>query len=118
MLGFYNYTVILTYISLCSAVTGIFTAIAGNGHPFVGTCCLLISGLCDSFDGIVARKKKDRTEAEKKFGIQIDSLVDLIAFGVLPCAIGYACYMSHSGKQTTNLPFTLSSSVYIFLPDL
>lgn len=98
MLGFYNYTVILTYISLCSAVTGIFTAIAGNGHPFIATCCLLISGLCDSFDGIVARSKKDRTEAEKKFGIQIDSLVDLVAFGVLPCAIGYACYMSNGGK--------------------
>lgn len=97
MLGFYNYTVILTYISLVSAVTGIFTAIAGNGHPFIATCCLLVSGLCDSFDGIVARRKKDRTEAEKKFGIQIDSLVDLIAFGVLPCAIGYACYMSHDG---------------------
>lgn len=98
MLGFYNYTVILTYISLCSAVTGIFTAIAGTGHPFIATCCLLLSGFCDAFDGIVARSKKDRTEQEKKFGIQIDSLVDLIAFGVLPCAIGYACYMSHVGK--------------------
>lgn len=95
MLGFYNYTVILTYISLCSAVTGIFTGIMGSGHPFIATTCLMLCGLCDAFDGIVARSKKDRTTAEKKFGIQIDSLVDLIAFGVLPCAIGYACYMSH-----------------------
>ena len=95
MLGFYNYTVILTYISLCSAVTGIFTAIAGSGHPFIATACLMVCGCCDAFDGMVARSKKDRTEQEKRFGIQIDSLVDLIAFGVLPCAIGYACYMSH-----------------------
>lgn len=95
MLGFYNYTVVLTYISLCSAVTGIFTAIAGKGHPFIATACLMVCGCCDAFDGMVARSKKDRTDREKRFGIQIDSLVDLIAFGVLPCAICYACYMSH-----------------------
>ena len=64
MLGFYNYTVILTYISLCSAVTGIFTAIAGSGHPFIATACLMVCGCCDAFDGMVARSKKDRTEQE------------------------------------------------------
>jgi CDP-diacylglycerol--serine O-phosphatidyltransferase len=96
ILGFYDYTVILTYISLCSAVTGVFTAIAGTGHPFIATTCLMISGLCDAFDGMVARKKKDRSELGKKFGIQIDSFVDLIAFGILPCAICYACYISHN----------------------
>lgn len=95
MLGFYNYTVILTYLSLCSAVTGIFVGVSGTGHPFIATTCLMVCGFLDAFDGIVARSKKDRTEQEKKFGIQIDSLVDLVAFGVLPCAIGYSCYTSH-----------------------
>lgn len=111
MLGFYNYTVILTYISLCSAVTGIFTAISGTGHPFIATTCLMISGLCDAFDGMVARKKKDRTEAERKFGIQIDSLVDLIAFGILPCAIGFSCYIRYNMNG-----FVLSDNVPIFKP--
>lgn len=48
------------------------------------------SRLCDTFDGKVARSKKDRTTQMKKFGIQIDSLSDLIAFGILPACIGIA----------------------------
>ena len=88
MLGFYDYTVILTYLSLLSAGTGIFVTLSGSGHPYLGTFFLLFCGLCDSFDGIVARTKKNRSEIERNYGIQIDSLSDLIAFGVLPACIG------------------------------
>ncbi|MBQ8382374.1 MAG: CDP-alcohol phosphatidyltransferase family protein [Clostridia bacterium] len=91
MLGYYNYTVILTYMSLGSAVSGIFLAV--KGHPFWALVCLMISGLCDAFDGKVARTRKNSTEEEKRFGIQIDSLCDLVAFGILPCTIGYAMGM-------------------------
>ena len=52
--------------------------------------CLLLSGICDLFDGKVARHKTDRTDQEKVFGIQIDSLADLVCFGVLPAVIGYS----------------------------
>ncbi len=96
MIGFYNYTIILTYISLASAVVGTFlcanvTPICANiPNSLWGILCLMISGVCDMFDGKVARSKKDRTEAEKKFGIQLDSLADIVAFGVLPAAIGYS----------------------------
>lgn len=90
MLGYYNYTVWLTYLSLLSAGCGIGIALGGLGHPYIGTFFLLFSGLCDAFDGKVARTKKNRTEEECKFGIQIDSLADLVAFGVLPACIGYA----------------------------
>lgn len=93
MIGFYSYTVILTYMSLASAITGIFFAcgMCGNTpHPAYAIVCLMISGLCDMFDGKVARTKKNRTEDEKKFGIQIDSLCDVICFGVLPAVIGYS----------------------------
>ena len=41
------------------------------------------------FDGAVARTRQ-RTNDEKRFGIQIDSLSDLVAFGVLPACIGIA----------------------------
>ncbi len=94
MLGFYDYTVILTYISLLSAGTGILVSLAQNGHPYLGVLFLLICGLCDSFDGKVARTKKNRTKQERSFGIQIDSLSDLVAFGVLPACIGGALYRS------------------------
>ncbi len=87
MLGFYNYTVILTYIGAASGVYGIISCLSA-GHPRLGILCLMFSGLCDMFDGAIA-KTRTRTFQEKRFGVQIDSLADLICFGVLPAAIGY-----------------------------
>ena len=82
MLGVYDYTVILTYISLMVSIGGMLFSL--NGDCRMALVCLAISGLCDMFDGKVARTKKDRTEAEKRFGIQIDSLADIVCFGVSP----------------------------------
>lgn len=95
MIGYYNYTVILTYISLISSVLGMFFAMGmgGSVHPEYAIICLMVSGLCDMFDGKVARTKKNRTESEKQFGIQIDSLCDAVCFGVLPSVIGYSVGM-------------------------
>lgn len=85
MIGFYDYTVILTYMSLISAVSGI--AFACGQRPLFAVFCLLLCGLFDMFDGKVARTKKNRSAEERSFGIQIDSLSDLVAFGVLPGVI-------------------------------
>lgn len=86
-IGFYNYTVILTYLSLCSALIGMVQATRGDYH--IAIVCLIISGICDAFDGTVARSKKDRTDDEKSFGIQLDSLCDSISFGVFPAVLCY-----------------------------
>ena len=75
MIGFYDYTVIMTYISVVSSMIGIFCAV--TDHISAAVCCLAFSGLCDMFDGKIARTKKNRTEEEKCFGIQIDSCWDL-----------------------------------------
>lgn len=86
-IGFYDYTVWLTYLSLASATVGMISAFRGDAR--LAVFCLMFSGFCDLFDGIVARTKKDRTQDQKNFGIQIDSLSDVIAFGVLPALIFY-----------------------------
>ena len=78
-LGFYDYTVVLTYISLGISVLGITMALEGNFRMAI--FCLALSGLCDMFDGKIARTKKNRTEDEKKFGIQIDSLYGSSLYG-------------------------------------
>ena len=57
MIGFFDYTVILTYLSLLSAGLGVLVSLHGDGHPYWGVAFLLISGLCDAFDGNVARVK-------------------------------------------------------------
>ncbi len=87
LIGFYDYTVILTYLSLICAGTGM--VMASSGRFDAAIWCLLFSGFCDAFDGIVARSKKNRTEDEKSFGIQIDSLCDAISFGVFPAVLCY-----------------------------
>lgn len=86
MIGFYNYTVILTYIGTISGILGIINAF--NGNILNSIILLMVAGACDMFDGKVARSKK-RTKQEERFGIQIDSLSDVICFGVLPAIIGY-----------------------------
>lgn len=86
-IGFYDYTVILTYLSLISSVFGMTQAIHGDYKTAI--FCLAFSGICDAFDGRVARTKKSRTDDEKAFGIQLDSLCDVICFGVFPALICY-----------------------------
>lgn len=92
LIGYYNYTVVPTYIGLAAAVGGIFLAAAGFAGPAV--ICLLAAGAIDMFDGKIARTR-ERTKEEQHFGIQIDSLCDLVSFGVLPAVIGYAVGMRH-----------------------
>lgn len=88
MIGFYNYTVILTYVSLLISSVGIGFAVTGD--PFTALFCLMASGVCDMFDGMIARTRKKSTDEEKRFGIQLDSLCDIVCFGVLPAAVGIA----------------------------
>ncbi len=88
MIGFYDYTVLLTYLGFASGVIGIYFSVLGN--PFAAIICLMFSGLCDMFDGKVARTKKRRTVEERNFGVQLDSLSDLVCFGILPTMIGYS----------------------------
>ena len=87
LIGFYDYTVILTYMSLAAAVVGMAQAIHGFYKQAI--FCLAFAGICDAFDGLVARSKKNRTEDQKAFGIQLDSLCDVISFGVFPAMICY-----------------------------
>ncbi|WP_242845583.1 CDP-alcohol phosphatidyltransferase family protein [Butyrivibrio sp. WCE2006] len=90
MIGVYDYTVILTYLSTISGAIGIIITMTGIGHPYGGAVFLMLSGILDAFDGTVARTKKNRSDFEKEFGAQIDSLSDLICFGILPVSIGIA----------------------------
>ena len=91
MIGFYSYTVVLTYLGLASAAMGMILTF--QGFAKYALFCLAFSGLCDMFDGKVARLKKDRTEDEKRFGIQIDSLCDVVCFGAFPMILCYSIGM-------------------------
>ena len=91
IVGFWNPSVILTYLGLEISVFGMFLA-ARQVHISYVFICFILAGICDVFDGAVARKIK-RTEEEKAFGIELDSLADVISFVVFPviifCRLGF-----------------------------
>lgn len=70
---------------MASAVFGMYLSLTMDDPKFA-YCCLMIAGVCDLFDGMVARKVK-RDEEEKAFGVQLDSLVDVMSFIALPVTI-------------------------------
>lgn len=71
----------VTALALCFGLTGMRFAIAGEWDKAVGA--IVVAGVLDGLDGRVARLLK----AESKFGAELDSLSDVIAFGVSPAVI-------------------------------
>lgn len=114
MVGYWNYTVWLTYISVILAALGIGVCVANPNHcADYAILCLLVCGGLDMFDGKVARTKKDRTYFEKDNGIEIDSLSDLIAFGVLPAVIGLRLFLNAKTLITHEWYFIIIGAVLI-----
>lgn len=92
MIGFYDYTVILTYLGALAGLLGISLSMSSK---FLGAIlCMAAALVCDTLDGMVARRKKNRTRQEMLFGIQIDSLCDLISFGLCPSVLFYMLGMN------------------------
>jgi len=112
-LGYYKIWVVLTYLSVVSAIVGMSFALGGN--IVLAIICLMTCGLCDMLDGPIARRK-NRTEREKNYGIQIDALADLVSFGVFPVVIGYATgfgYFSQGGSTIRPILFIAVAAIYV-----
>lgn len=76
---------VITLCGLLSAFLGIYFAMQGNIYfAVIGG---LWSVLFDWLDGLVASKMKGRNESDRAFGGQLDSLIDIVSFGVLPAII-------------------------------
>lgn len=88
MIGFYSYTVILTFLGFVCGSVGLYFAAHGSTNAAI--IMLMLAGFCDMFDGKVAKTKKNRTPEECQFGIQIDSLSDMVCFGLLPPMIAFS----------------------------
>ncbi len=74
--------------NICSLI-GLFSALLGIYYSILGyfqyaMVAILWAVLFDWADGIIARKMKGRTDHKKAFGPQLDSLIDIISFGVFP----------------------------------
>jgi len=65
---------------------GFYSIIAGiNGHFIAAAIAVVVAGLLDGLDGRVARL----TNTQSDFGVQYDSLSDLISFGLAPALLAF-----------------------------
>lgn len=84
LLGHLGLATCMTLASITLSVSAVvFTA---RGSLAIGMICLIYAGLFDLFDGYVARRAT-RTQDQEDFGLQIDSIADMAAFGVAPVFI-------------------------------
>lgn len=71
----------VTALALCFGLTGIRFAVGGEWDKAIGA--IVFAGILDTMDGRIARLLK----AESRFGAELDSLSDVIAFGVAPALV-------------------------------
>ena len=76
---------IVSLLGLMSAVVGIYFAIIGVFYASI--IGILWAVLFDWWDGLIASKMKGRTKDQAAFGGHLDSLIDIVSFGVLPAII-------------------------------
>jgi CDP-diacylglycerol--serine O-phosphatidyltransferase len=74
---------IITILALCLGITSIRYAIDGKWH--IAFSLIVIAGLLDGIDGRLARL----LNATSGFGAQLDSLADIVSFGVAPAVVTY-----------------------------
>lgn len=75
-------------ITLCNLLCGCFSIVASLvvGDFTLALIFILASAVCDFFDGFTARLLKQYSD----IGVQLDSLADMVSFGVAPSAVMYA----------------------------
>lgn len=83
---------IVTVLALCAGMTGIRFALAGQWENAV--LAIVIGGVLDASDGRLARI----LGASTRFGAELDSLSDVISFGVAPAIVLYVWVMAAAGS--------------------
>jgi CDP-diacylglycerol---serine O-phosphatidyltransferase len=73
----------ITAAALCSGLTGIRFAIAGDWEKAL--FAIILAGVLDGIDGRIARLLK----AQSRFGAELDSLADSLSFGMAPALVVY-----------------------------
>lgn len=81
-----------------------------NNDPFLGFAFMLLGAFLDFFDGLVARMLK----VDGELGKQLDSLADVITFGVLPGLIWR--FLSQKFGYCSPTGFCINNYVWILIP--
>jgi CDP-diacylglycerol---serine O-phosphatidyltransferase len=74
----------VTAMALCTGISGVWFAMQGRWDAAVAA--VVVAGVLDALDGRIARLLK----GESRFGAELDSLSDVLAFGATPALIIYS----------------------------
>lgn len=85
---------ICSLTGLLSSLMGIYLSIMGKYN--YALIAVLWSVIFDWADGIIARSLKGRTDYHRTIGVQLDSLIDIVSFGIFP-----AIFLLSYGKYNT-----------------
>ncbi|RUV48704.1 CDP-diacylglycerol--serine O-phosphatidyltransferase [Mesorhizobium sp. M5C.F.Ca.IN.020.29.1.1] len=83
---------LVTVLAICAGLSGIRFGFEGRFEPAV--VMVLLAAFLDGIDGRLARMLK----ATSKFGAQMDSLADIVNFGVAPALVLYAFLLDQAGS--------------------
>jgi CDP-diacylglycerol---serine O-phosphatidyltransferase len=87
----------ITLLNLLSGVLGILWVL--EGQPLYGAYFVILSATFDFFDGFAARLLKVQSD----MGKELDSLADVVSFGVLPGILLYS--LTKSQTEASFLPY-------------
>ncbi|RZT88686.1 CDP-diacylglycerol--serine O-phosphatidyltransferase [Pseudonocardia sediminis] len=73
----------VTVLNLCAGLSAVYFALGGRFEFAIGS--IAAAGLCDALDGGLARL----LDASSRIGAELDSLADLVSFGVAPALVIY-----------------------------
>jgi len=85
--------------------------LALNGRPASGAWFILAAIFFDFLDGHVARIKN----AVSRFGLEYDSLADLVSFGLAPIVTAYLLFLRHMGHTGVGLIFIYTACIALRL---
>jgi hypothetical protein len=94
----------VTVLALCSGLTGIRFAFGGEWDKAM--IAIVVAGVLDGLDGRIARMLK----ANSKFGAELDSLSDNIAFGTAPALILFQWSLTSAPKFGWTIALALAVS--------
>ena len=98
IIGVYTIPTLITYLGLVCSFSSCMLAL--NNRLDIAIVLFIFAGIFDLFDGMIARKL-NKTDKEKLFGIQIDTVIDVFSFGVTPIILGLSIGMN------TGLDYTI-----------
>lgn len=82
-------------LTLCGLFCGFYSILAAlKGDYVIAAWAIMVANIFDGLDGWVARL----TSSTTRFGIELDSLSDLVAFGVAPAVILYNWSLASFGR--------------------